>query len=370
MAGRNGTDTLVSQWLARLDAGGEARWSLGVASRFGLPISALSVASDGRIYVAAFDRLAAFDADGRVLWQRQTPGRPALLCGLPDGSVIINSAQDVLRYSPTEGVLWGWHLGPDIVEGEGNAMVVTEEGRIFFAAGELVAAMDLDGDVLWAARWTGGRAPVGPVPVAAVAPSEAGGFVIAGGHPPTVVRMDAEGRVEWLRIVGTYREGAWEDDCYPRCNTDVAMDLAVNPAGEVMVVGYSTAAAQYVGEMPYTSLFAFWLDPAGTLIRKVAMAERHPTDHSEGLAAAVTETGEWVVGGHFSGERAVLASLDASGTVGGECSYVGEPNFARPTADWTLESIDVTLSPSELEVVEGEPLELMEIDAPMERLCW
>lgn len=365
VAGRRG-----SQWIARLDSAGEPLWSLIFGPGFGRDITSLSVAPDGRIYVGASDRVVALDGDGGVLWQRQTEGYRPVLRGLADGSVIVFNPYDVMRYSPTEGVLWSWHVGPDDIIGQGYAIAVTEEGRLFYAAGDRVVAMDLDGAVLWAARWAGSSSSARPVPVAAVAATEAGGVVIAGGHPPTVVRIDAEGRAEWLRIVGTYREGYLEDDCYPRCLTDVAVDVAVNGLGQVMVVGYSTGANEVVGAAPYTSLMAFWLDAGGALYQAIAMAEPHPTGHSDGLAAAVAESGEWLVGGHFGRERAVLASLDASGSTGGDCSYFGEPTFELPTEAWTLEPIDVTLSPSDLEVVEGEPLDFEPLDAPMEWLCW
>ena len=70
-----------------------------------------------------------------MLWQRQAEPLHPRVQGLPDGSVILYRYLDVMRYSPTEGVLWRRHLDADVSYSEGESFAVNEDGTIFLATG-------------------------------------------------------------------------------------------------------------------------------------------------------------------------------------------------------------------------------------------
>jgi len=279
-----------------------------------------------------------------------------------------------MRYSPTDGVLWSRHLNVEVGYSEGESFAVTESGMIVLATGPIVVALDLDGHLLWAGRWSGRWWPDGPAPVGAVVPTEEGGVLIAGGRTISIARLDASGRIEWLRSMGVYERPGPYATCSPECSIDMAMDAAVAATGEVMVVGSSTSAAERLGWDVVATAYALWLDRDGVVTSTLAMANRWDAG-SYGYAAAVLSGGGWVVGGALLSDagwedRALLASFDAPGWPGGECRYGAETSVPPASRTATLDPLGLTLSPSDLEVVEGEPLVFEDLEAPMERLCW
>ena len=106
----------------------------------------------------------------------------------------------------------------------------------------------------------------------------------------------------------------------------------------------------------------------------LAVADRREEAGSSGYAAVALVGGGWAVGGALRSDewddRALLARFDSPGWPGGECRYGAEASIRQTSLTATLEPEEVRLSPSDLEVVEGEPLVFEELEAPMERLCW
>ncbi|MGZ6034409.1 MAG: SBBP repeat-containing protein, partial [Myxococcaceae bacterium] len=222
---------------------------------------------------AAYDeaRAVRVDAQRNVFVVGYTNG------GLDGNTLTGTSDLFAVKYQPSGARLWTRQLGAAGTYTYGLASAVDGTGNLY-VAGECAGALDGNtsngssdiilvkydpaGTKLWTHQYgtaaddhVGGVAidAAGNVYVSGWSQGSFGGVQTAGAEDIVLLKLDADGNVQWVRETGSTK-------------TDEPTSVAVDGEGNVLVAGYTTGVLDGPGNAGTFDLFVAKFDPAGTYL--------------------------------------------------------------------------------------------------------
>lgn len=237
--------------------------SLGRAGSLGEDATAVTEAADGSFLVVGnsslFDGITGsgaavwamrLDQLGNLMWQKAYSGAnvggAAVAAAQVPGGFVIATRTGLIALDTGGNVRWsktyatGEYLQID-------SLASTPEGGLFVAGVEgntskaWAAQLGADGDVIWSRTFTGDD-------FAGVTTLADGGHALVGSTGTNdgdayVVRLDAAGAVIWERTIDNrYDLNGGEGDPILQNGTDAGFDIAEQPGGGLVIVGYSYGA--------------------------------------------------------------------------------------------------------------------------------
>jgi outer membrane protein assembly factor BamB len=212
---------------------------------------------DGRVYVTSYQTTSPFDGalsvfsqNGQLIWQRLTPGRPAINNSPAldsAGNVIVHGFQYVTKYSRDgQSVLF------DFVAGFHNydSSALDAQENVYFGSGDgRVYALDSAGQLRWSRR-------IGSF-VTSTPAAAPGGKVIVGSWSGSVNALDQSGNILWSYQTGSSVEASAIVDAQGYCylNSSDGYLYCFSPTGQVVW-------QYYVGDLTVASVSP---GPGGTL---------------------------------------------------------------------------------------------------------
>ena len=334
----------------KLDAAGHPEWTRG----FSVPgddindqgSSALAVGADGAVHLGGEfwtyaevgggvttnvdrDVAIAFDGDGNETWFESLVGGQEVVAVNTDasGSVyVLESLQSgypsylvdirLVKLGPAGGAAWSsTYTGPGGATDAASAQIITPDGRIVYVGQAsvgarldgLAVAHDANGNVLFTRTVDSSGADARLVALASV---PGGMDIVAAGHARNqtgldalVVRLDADGNVDWRRDL----DG---DAIEP--GDDEATAIALDQAGNTYIAGRTWNGDDF-------DVFVVKLDPSGNEVWRRAIDFGHGDDAAWAAAFDAGAGGAagslWIAGRASNGNDtdALTLRLDADG---------------------------------------------------------